>query len=166
MKRHSLDSMYQMYVNDVYRYLLSLCRDRHTAEDLVQETFYRAYLYLEHCKDDKIKPWLFRVAYNAFIDSYRKEKRSVPAQPEFFHGLADGRTPEQQWLQQELWESIGTAIAGLPANQQQAILLYDFHGFTYQEAAGIMGVRLSHFKILLFRARQCVRERKERTERE
>lgn len=166
MKRHSLDSLYQMYVKDVYRYLLSLCRDRHTAEDLVQETFYRAYLYLEPCKDNKIKPWLFRVAYNAFIDSYRKEKRSVPAQPEFFHGLADGQTPEQQWLQQELWESIGTAIAGLPANQQQAILLYDFHGFTYQEAADIMGIRLSYFKILLFRARQCVRQQKERTGRE
>ncbi|MBE1442370.1 sigma-70 family RNA polymerase sigma factor [Paenibacillus sp. OAS669] len=164
MKRYSLDSVYQLYVKDVYRYLFSLCRDHHAAEDLVQETFYRAYLYLEHCKDDKVKPWLFRVAYNAFVDSYRKQKRSVPTQAEFFARLPDHRTPDQYVLDQEQWEQIGDVIHALPELQMQAILLHDFHGLSYQEAADIMEIRLSHFKILLYRARQALRQHKERKE--
>lgn len=53
MKPNNLDGIYQSYMNDIYRYLRSLCDDHHAAEDLVQETFYRAYLYLEDCKADK-----------------------------------------------------------------------------------------------------------------
>jgi RNA polymerase sigma-70 factor, ECF subfamily len=49
METNNLDTVYQSYVKDIYRYLRSLCGDHHTAEDLVQETFYRAYLYLEDC---------------------------------------------------------------------------------------------------------------------
>ncbi|SFL58162.1 RNA polymerase sigma-70 factor, ECF subfamily [Paenibacillus sp. 1_12] len=162
MRRHTLDSVYQLYIKDVYRYLYSLCRDHHTAEDLVQETFYRAYLYLDNCKDDKVKPWLFRVAYNAFVDSYRKEQRSIPTGADFFVKLPDTRTPDQYLLNQELWEHIGDVIYALPHNQKQAILLHDFHELSYQEAANIMGIGLSHFKILLYRARQALRKREER----
>ncbi|MCR8630400.1 sigma-70 family RNA polymerase sigma factor [Paenibacillus radicis (ex Xue et al. 2023)] len=164
MRRHTLDSLYQLYVKDVYRYLLSLCRNHHAAEDLVQETFYRAYLYLDNCKDDKVKPWLFRVAYNAFVDSYRKEQRSIPIGAEFFVKLPDTRTPDQHLLNQELWEHIGNVIHKLPHNQMQAILLHDFHGLSYQESADIMEIRLSHFKILLYRARQAIRQTEERKE--
>jgi RNA polymerase sigma-70 factor (ECF subfamily) len=162
MKRHTLDSMYQMYVQDVYRYLFSLCRDHHAAEDLVQETFYRAYLYLDNCKDSKVKPWLFRVAYNAFVDFYRKEQRSIPTGTDFFKQLSDTQTPDQLLLDQELWNNIGDAISTLRDNEKQAILLHDFHGLTYRESADIMQIRLSHFKILLYRARQSVRQRTER----
>lgn len=79
MKPNSLDELYQIYVQDIYAYLRSLCHDHYLAEDLMQETFYRAYLYLENCREDKIKPWLFRVAYNAFVDYTRKAKRSITA---------------------------------------------------------------------------------------
>ncbi|WP_028552424.1 sigma-70 family RNA polymerase sigma factor [Paenibacillus sp. UNC451MF] len=164
MKRQTLDNIYHMYVKDVYRYLISLCRDHHAAEDLVQETFYRAYLYLDHCKDEKVKPWLLRVAYNAFIDSHRKERRTTPTGALFFSKLSDTQTPDELVLRKELWDDIGDTISALPDNQKQAILLHDFHDLSYQEAADIMEIRLSHFKILLYRARQSLRQRKERTD--
>ncbi|MFD0716000.1 sigma-70 family RNA polymerase sigma factor [Paenibacillus sp. GCM10027626] len=160
MKANQLDSIYEHYVQDVYRYLRSLCYDHHTAEDLMQETFYRAYLYLEDCKEDKIKPWLFRVAYNAYVDYKRKASRSMARGPDYFQRLADRHTPEKAVLQQEQWDEIGKILSQLPENQRQAILLVDFHQLTYQEAANIMGIRLSHVKILLFRARQRLREEK------
>lgn len=47
IKRSTLESVYRTYMPDVYRYLRSLCGDDAAAEDLVQETFYRAYLHLE-----------------------------------------------------------------------------------------------------------------------
>lgn len=161
METNSLDSVYRKYVNDIYRYLRSLCHDEHAAEDLLQETFYRAYLHLDDCKDDKVKPWLFRVAYNAFIDYLRKESRSSVYGTDYFHRLADSETPETAMIRQEIWTEIGQLVAGLPDNQRHAILLHDFHQLSYQEAADIMGIRLSHFKILLFRARQKLREYEE-----
>lgn len=157
MKGNHLDDIYQLYVQDVYRYLRSLCYDHHTAEDLMQETFYRAYLYLENCQDEKIKPWLFRVAYNAYVDYKRKESRTTLQTPDYFQRLADHHTPEDELLRQERWNEIGRSLSGLPENQQQAMLLIDFNQLTYQEAADIMDIRLSHVKILLFRARQAVR---------
>ncbi|SES94766.1 RNA polymerase sigma-70 factor, ECF subfamily [Salinibacillus kushneri] len=52
----------------------------------------------------------------------------------------------------------------LPAKQKHAILLADFHDLSYKESASIMEVSLSHFKILLFRGRQTLRQQKERNE--
>jgi len=159
MKGNHLDAIYEHYVQDVYRYLYSLSYDHHTAEDLVQETFYRAYLYLENCREDKIKPWLFRVAYNAYIDAQRKASRSTLQEPDYFQrNLTDTHTPEDEVLRQERWDEIGRALSGLPENQRQAMLLIDFNQLTYQEAADIMDIRLSHVKILLFRARQALRD--------
>ncbi|TDF87889.1 sigma-70 family RNA polymerase sigma factor [Paenibacillus piri] len=158
MKPNNLDAIYQQYLKDVYLYLRSLCHDHHAAEDLVQETFYRAYLYLEDCKEDKVKPWLFRVAYNAFVDYKRKERRSSTREPDYFrhHGHSD--TPEEAVLRQERWDEFERSLSGLPYKQRQALLLYDFGQLTYQEASELMGVSLSHFKVLLFRARQQLRK--------
>ncbi|NLK52997.1 MAG: sigma-70 family RNA polymerase sigma factor, partial [Syntrophomonadaceae bacterium] len=75
MERKTLDDIYRFYMLDIYRYLYSLCHNHYLAEDLLQETFYRAYLHLEDCRGEKVKPWLFRVAYNAFIDVMRQQKR-------------------------------------------------------------------------------------------
>jgi RNA polymerase sigma-70 factor (ECF subfamily) len=158
MKTNNLDSIYRHHVKDVYRYLRSLCGDHYAAEDLMQETFYRAYLYLEDCKEDKIKPWLFRVAYNAFVDYKRKESRSAVQEPSYFMRLGHSDTPEDALLRSERWSELGRLLAELPEQQRQALLLFDFGQLSYQEASTTMGIGLSHYKILLFRARQRLRE--------
>lgn len=162
MKPESLDDLYQCYVQDVYRYLRSLCHDHHVAEDLMQETFYRAYLYLEDCRENTIKPWLFRVAYNAFVDFKRKEKRSIARAAGYFNELAHPDTTEDTLLRQERLEEMVLSIDSLPENQRHALLLYDFHGMSYKEAAEIMEVGLPQYKILLFRARQKLRDAERR----
>lgn len=62
-------------MNDLYRYLYSLSKDHYAAEDLVQEAYYRAYLTLEEYEIKNFKAWLFNVAYHAFVDYQRKNKR-------------------------------------------------------------------------------------------
>ena len=64
-------------MNDVYRFLLSMTKDKHLAEDLLQETFMRAYIHIHSYDHSKVKPWLFQVARNAFIDYVRKHKKEV-----------------------------------------------------------------------------------------
>ncbi|WP_349408273.1 sigma factor [Pseudalkalibacillus sp. SCS-8] len=56
MRKDSLDRLYEEYAHDVFRYLFSLSRDDGIAEDIMQETFYRAYLEIEQLTDEKIKP--------------------------------------------------------------------------------------------------------------
>ncbi|MDU7476281.1 MAG: sigma-70 family RNA polymerase sigma factor [Paenibacillus macerans] len=157
MKTRSMDLLYREYKNDVYRYLYSMCRNHHTAEDLMQETFYRALKHLDGAEGRKAKAWLLRVAHNAYIDKLRKESRSSSYENEFFFGFASDDTPEQRVLGQESRKELYALLSVLAPNQQHAVLLYDIHGFSYQEAADLMGISLSHFKILLYRARQKLR---------
>ncbi|WP_151732932.1 sigma-70 family RNA polymerase sigma factor [Paenibacillus tengchongensis] len=163
MNSESLDVYYQSYVNDIYRYLYALCRQYHLAEDLTQETFYRAYLYLEDCREDKIKPWLFRVAYNAFIDYMRKARRSIPAEAGYFNALPHPETTEEVFMRRSRMEELAAAVGGLPEAQRHALLLHDFHGIAYKDAAAIMEVSLPQYKILIFRARQQLREGERRS---
>ncbi|WP_458120024.1 sigma-70 family RNA polymerase sigma factor [Paenibacillus sp. Z6-24] len=154
-----LDELYRQYTHDIYRYLYSLSRNHHTAEDLMQETFYRAYLYLEVYNGEKVKPWLFRAAYHAFIDDQRKRKRQQVQEPAFFNQMTDPQTaPDNQFIKQEQMEQIIYQLDQLPLMQKQAVLLYDFHQFSYQESSAIMDISLSYFKVLLFRGRQRLRD--------
>ena len=162
MKKSTLDDIYKSFMVDVYRYLLSLCHNEHIAEDIMQETFLRAYLYFEDCPDKSIKPWLFRVAYNAYMDFKRKDKRSFSQDNKFFNDIADNKTTESKVLMHETLNEINYIIAKLPENQKQAILLCDFNGISYKEASEIMEISLSHFKVLLFRARQSIRNKVKR----
>ncbi|MBS4196081.1 sigma-70 family RNA polymerase sigma factor [Lederbergia citri] len=159
--KESLESIYNFYFQDIYRFLLSLCRDHHTAEDLVQETFLRAYLHVEDYENTSIKSWLFTVAYHAFIDHHRKQKRIELKQEGFFSKLFDRRkTPEETVVIQEDIQEIISLLEDLPEKQRHAVLLHDFHELSYAEAATIMNVSLANYKVALFRGRQAMRRKK------
>ncbi|MBU5673446.1 RNA polymerase sigma factor [Paenibacillus brevis] len=160
MKRRSMDLIYREFKLDVYRYLYYLCHDHHQSEDLTQETFCRACKKLENLEMGKIKAWLLRVAHNAYIDRVRKESRSQVYENEFFYGIPNDETPEHHALRQERSDELYALLAQLTPQQQHAVLLYDIQGFSYQESADLMKISLSHFKILLYRARQKLRSQK------
>lgn len=157
MKNKKLDEIYQLYMKDIYYYIFSLCKDSYLAEDIVQETFYRAYLYLEDCSENKIKPWLFRVAYNTLVDFKRKQKKSLIKDDSYFERINEAKSLEEEFLTHEQIREINEIVATIPENQRQAILLCDFNGLSYKEASVIMNVSLSHLKVLLFRARGKIR---------
>ncbi|MNI78951.1 ECF RNA polymerase sigma factor SigE [compost metagenome] len=80
---------------------------------------------------------------------------------EFFHNVPSEETPEASVLTGESRQELHAMLSMLPPNQQHAVLLYDIHGFSYQESANLMGIPLSHFKIILYRARQKLRKGRE-----
>ncbi|MEF2966035.1 sigma-70 family RNA polymerase sigma factor [Paenibacillus sp. M1] len=161
MNKQSMDMIYREYKNDVYRYLYYLCRNHHNAEDLMQEAFCRALGRLDDLEGKKVKAWLLRVAHNAYIDRLRKESRSSLYEDDFFHNVPTEETPEAHVLSAENRAELYAMLSQLAPNQQHAVLLYDIHGFSYQESANLMGIGLSHFKILLYRARQKLRKTSE-----
>ena len=159
--KETINSIYELYFPHIYRFLLSLCHDHYTAEDLVQETFFRAHLYVENYDGENIKSWLFTVAHHAFIDYERKRKRTVIKEESFFSRLFQrGKSTEDQMVVSEEIQEIIDLLQHLPEQQKLAVLLHDFNELSYQEAATVMNITLANFKVLLFRGRQAIRKQK------
>lgn len=72
-----MEDIYQEYSKAVYNYLLSLTKNKHIAEELVQETFYSAVKNINNFKNESsVKTWLYKIAKNKWIDYYKKNKKS------------------------------------------------------------------------------------------
>ncbi|QGU00235.1 hypothetical protein SYNTR_1641 [Candidatus Syntrophocurvum alkaliphilum] len=160
MKAGSLEDVYRHHMNEIYRYLLQLSSHPQIAEDLVQDTFIKAYEFLESYQGEKVRPWLFRVAHNAYIDWYRKEKRQVQTDPQVLAKLNKDFDlgPEEHYLKQEQINKWFEVINSLPEKSRQVILLRDYYDFTYEDISKILNINISNVKTTLFRARQKVRE--------
>ncbi|MBB6451745.1 RNA polymerase sigma factor (sigma-70 family) [Salirhabdus euzebyi] len=104
--------------------------------------------------------WLFRVAYHAFIDHKRKQKRSVIKDNDFFAQLKEEQSTEAQAVLNDQIRELKVWIDKLPEKQKNAVLLVDFHDLSYSDASAIMEVSVAHVKILLFRGRQFLRQQK------
>lgn len=152
-----LDEAFEAYVDDLYRYLYSLSKNHHTAEDLIQETFYRAYLQLAEDDIHHIKPWLFKVAYHAFIDHIRKHKRLVITDE--VHNRINMKTPEMDLLAKEGFVALMNDIHSLKVTEMHALVLCDLHRLSLKEAADILQINLNTLKSHLSRGRKKVIER-------
>ncbi|KAA0544629.1 sigma-70 family RNA polymerase sigma factor [Bacillus sp. BGMRC 2118] len=148
-----LEDIYKLQMNDLYRYLFSLSKDHYIAEDLVQEAFLRAYMTLEEYEIQNIKAWLFKVAYHAFIDYTRKNKRAILTR-EVKEQATDAINPEKKVLENESLSLLLEDLKLLQENEKQAILLCDLHELTYEEATEVLGLKLNTFKSHLYRGRK------------
>ena len=157
---NSLENIYKQHINDLYRYLFQLSGNPEIAEDLVQDTFLKAYDHLESYKGENIRPWLYRVAHNSYIDWYRKEKRNIPTDPKLISTINCGSNPslEEWYLAKEKLTDWFIAVRELPERQRHIILLRDYHELSYQEIANILDMTLANVKVLLYRSRQRIKE--------
>ena len=158
-QRQNVESIYKRYLNDVYRYLLHLSKNPQTAEDLTQKHFTGPICTWKTTRR-KVKPWLLRVARNTFIDWYRREKRHLPIDPVALEVLAKKSRvgPEEKFIIAEALQEWLILVSSLPLKQKQSVLCCDYYGFTYQEAAEILGISLVNLKVSLFRGRKKLRE--------
>lgn len=150
----SIESIYKYYYKDIYRYIYSLCRNTSWTEDIVQETFYRSYDHLNDLDKERVKPWLFRVAYNTFVDMYRKEKRHR----EHVHTmeLSFKRSAMDEVLVKERIDEWMLLTEELTTSQRNILQLRDYHDFTYDEISKLTGLTLANVKVQLFRARKAM----------
>lgn len=149
-----LEDVYKHYMNDLYRYLYSLSKNHHVAEDLVQEAFYRAYLTLADYEINNIKAWLFKVAYHAFIDYQRKNKKTFLTDEIKENVDRRENTPESKMLEKESFLLLMEDLKCLKEIEKQAVLLCDLNELSYQEAAGILNIKLNTLKSHISRGRK------------
>lgn len=138
-----------------------MCGNIHTAEDILQETFYKTFLYIKRFEHVQInRQWLMKTAHNTFVDHYRKQKNETCAVS--FEVLAEinylSRGIGSYANSYEDSIIVHKIISELPISYRTVILLKDHYGFTTKEIASILGYSESNAKVVLHRARKHFRE--------
>jgi RNA polymerase sigma-70 factor, ECF subfamily len=132
-------------------FAISLCGNRDRADDLVQEALVKAWNHLESFEQGtNLKAWLFTILRNAYFSELRKSKREVAD--------SDGQlaarlsVPAEQQGHLELMD-LNNALAQLPPDQREALILVGAEGFSYEDAATISGCAVGTVKSRVNRAR-------------
>jgi RNA polymerase sigma-70 factor, ECF subfamily len=137
-------------------FAISLCGKMDRADDLVQETLVRALSNIDSFEPGtNMSAWLFTILRNLFRSEYRKRRREV----EDGEGrLAETlKSPPDQQSHME-FEEFRTALAKLPQDQREALILVGASGFSYEEAAQICGSAVGTIKSRVNRARTRLAE--------
>ena len=132
-------------------FAISLCGNRDRADDLVQEALVKAWNHLDSFQvGTNLKAWLFTILRNAYFSELRKTKREVADSD----GLMAARVavPAEQHAHLDL-KDLAKALAQLPADQREALILVGAEGFSYEEAASISGCAVGTVKSRVNRAR-------------
>lgn len=142
----------EKYQNRVFSLVLSMVKSREDAEDIVQESFVKAYLSLKNFRgESSFYTWIYRVAYNMAIDFQRRDTRrnGVVAEvrstggedePRPVEGVARDGNPEETAHRRELAASLDEAMAGLSEEHRAVIMLREVDGLSYAEIADSLGV--------------------------
>ncbi|GAA0504420.1 sigma-70 family RNA polymerase sigma factor [Salinibacillus aidingensis] len=153
-----IQQLYKLYIHDVYRYTLSLCKDRSLAEDLTQDTFMKAYQALDKSPPKALKSWLIKIAYHTFIDYTRRSKKVSYEEPEYFTGYSSGDSVEEVFQKNVEKEELYNKLDQLKPMQKKAIVMCDLEGFSYKEAASILSIKENTLKTHIFRGRGKLRQ--------
>lgn len=154
------------HLDAVYRFALRLAGSEAAADDLVQETFLRAYrAWAQYTPGTRCKSWLFTICRNVFLRQRERGKRHDeiveehagqegpgPVNPIWI--ATQGVDPEGAFFSSIVDDRVLNAIDALPETYRTAVVLSDLEGFSYQEIAELMDVPVGTVKSRLFRGRR------------
>jgi len=156
----SYEELVRRYERLVGRVLYSYARREISVEDLVQETFLRAYDRLETFNPDyRFKTWLLAIANNLGVDTLRRRREIVEFNPEIHASLAGG--PEAEAVEADRSRSLQDAIGKLPEIYGVPLVLRYSEEMSYAEIAEVLDVTIPAVKSRLFRARNMLAGRLE-----
>ena len=159
------------FLDQLYSAALRMTRNPSDAEDLVQETFVKAFAAFHQFEEGtNLKAWLYRILTNTFINNYRKTQRQPLQSPteqieDWQLAAAEGhtstglRSAEMEALDHLPDSDIKEALQSLPEQFRVAVLLADVEGFSYKEIADITQVPIGTVMSRLHRGRRALEKR-------
>jgi RNA polymerase sigma-70 factor (ECF subfamily) len=156
----------------LYSAAMRMTRNPSDAEDLVQETYLKAYRAFGSFQEGtNLKAWLYKILTNTFINTYRAKKRR-PDQTELdevedlylfrrlggLEAVAAGRSAEEEVLDSITDAEVKAAVEALPEGFRLAVLLADVEGFSYKEIAEILDIPIGTVMSRLHRGRKSLQK--------
>jgi len=138
-------------IGSLRAFAVSLCGDRERADDLVQETLFKAWNHLDSFKEGtNLKAWLFTILRNTYFSERRKRKREVEDADGSYAARLSSRPEQDGHMDMRDFQE---ALSQLPDDQREALILVGAAGFSYEEAAEISRCAVGTIKSRVNRAR-------------
>jgi len=146
----------------IYRVARRLTAHEQEAEDLVQETYLKAYLAFARCRkrDFGIKPWLLKILHNTYLDRQAARRRApISLDQQVLEQVREkGSASAEKLSYEDLDQEVKRAIDALPAEYRSVLLLWATAELSYQEIADLLGIPIGTVMSRLHRARQQLKD--------
>jgi RNA polymerase sigma-70 factor (ECF subfamily) len=162
----AFNDLVERHQSRAYNLCVRMLGDSDAAADVAQDAFISAYKHLPSLRGE-FRPWLMRIVANGCRDVLRSQKRRPSVSLDLERDdddtpamqLADtGDGPEAALMKSELQKTIASALAEIPDDQREVVILSDIQGLSYQEIADMTGINIGTVKSRLNRARSRLRE--------
>lgn len=163
-------SEFYPHMSSLFRFAIRLVRDEAEAQDLVQDTYLKAFRFAKSYQPGtNAKAWLFRIMRNAFINDLRKKQKGpelggFDELEDHFNAEDEGGFQKTSDLRTEMFDhmigdELANALQSLPADFRLILMLCDLEGFSYEELAAIFGIPIGTVRSRLHRARQLMKSK-------
>jgi RNA polymerase sigma-70 factor (ECF subfamily) len=167
-KQREFSELINPHLSSLYSTALRMTRNQNDAEDLVQDTLFKAFRALDqYQKNTNFRAWVFRILVNTFITAYRKaikqpQKVSYDDMEEFFlykrldETASLQETSKEEFIENFFDDDVKEALENLPYQFRLVVLLCDVEGFSYNEIANIIDAPLGTVMSRLYRGRKLL----------
>ncbi len=158
------EELYNLYYMDVYYFVLKLANyEEHIAEEVTQESFYQAYIYLERFRGEcSVKSWLCQIAKNTYYKYIRTHAKETYLDEEL-HQNPEGEDISTELEKQQMISHIRNVIADLDERSRNVVEYRLFDEKSYKEIGELVGIREATAKVLFSRAKvkiqECLKEK-------
>ncbi len=142
----------------IYKYLFKLCKDASLAEELMQETFFRAYMNIAKLRnEEKSAVWLCQIAKNTYFAWYNEHKRLLPA--DGTEAIADDDSIEDRYCEKELTREALACLHQLDEPYKEVFMLAVLGQVSLKDISHLFGKSESWARVTFYRAKQQLKER-------
>ena len=153
----ALAELFERHHRQVYRFFLRMTGDGGLSEDLAQEVFFRVLKYKDTFHPDRPFPaWMYQIARNLLTDTARKRKFEVL--PGDFETVARGDGADEELAKSQEISLLRRALARLPLEKREVLLLSRFQNLKYEEIAALLGCEVNTVKVRVYRAVRALGE--------
>lgn len=152
-----IQKLYETYFSTVYKYIYSLSRDAHTAEEVTQETFFKALRHASDFRGDcRLSVWLCQIAKNCYLDELRKRKRQNP--PDVLETMQSTDDLEGRYIEKEKALRIHEKLHRLKEPYKEVFSLRVFGELSFREIGELFGKSENWARVTYHRARMRIKE--------